>query len=606
MWKIKGKFCLINLLGNLEKSQALLLLFKTSRWSREKSVQNYKFIRSSFKDYKLLKDFKITLHYYLDSPNFIYMEKIEMNMLHINTQAFEDAQNVILTVLIDDSPKQNCEPLQIDMLKRILDLSTQIKIYAHIIDFNEAQLNLIKHLNLQSKVKVQNIAIFLDDTTQRCKLKLVQTVNLLEIPTDMPLTIRSESLRHIKRLIIRVNNEDNKIQLQDSLTLYPSFKFEISFIDCQKDSIIKAVNYYQKILQQYSSKVILHIDCSKIGYDQLISVFDYLQNNFSNLLIEYNSVNLNKQGIMYELIDSQYAQFLTFLEEKKKKIGGRLIIQQMYLKNMQDKSITLPKINQQIGNLNIYYQKQNKIHMEYFPYEKIESASFDLIKCDSKQFSKQEYFTSPTHLNILQISEATDSDWFDVIPAFLSCFTRHERLKSLNIKLPLRDYSSLKQYQIGNIYEWVAEFPNLIKLKLPFRNVTMRENIDSLQYMMQKLQTKLEFLQLYELPAELEADYLPLIDTNLIIVSACIILKVLKVLKMFILNPLFQINVAKKAYQQRMNPLKILIKHVSFLHGCKRTLIRQEKTKIVENLLNIEEYKSRVINRLKQQSSKCY
>ncbi|TNV73512.1 hypothetical protein FGO68_gene4495 [Halteria grandinella] len=126
MWKIKGKFCLINLLGNLEKIQAFLLLFKTAKWSRMLLISSFKFIKSI--DLKILKDLKITLHYSLNRPDCIQIERSELSRMQISTTAYTLAQNVIVKVLVVKWQNDTLVPLSVNNLREILELSTQVKI----------------------------------------------------------------------------------------------------------------------------------------------------------------------------------------------------------------------------------------------------------------------------------------------------------------------------------------------------------------------------------------------------------------------------------------------------------------------------------------------
>ncbi|TNV81451.1 hypothetical protein FGO68_gene17593 [Halteria grandinella] len=161
MWKIKGKFCLINLLTNLELCQAQTLLFKTSKWSRQQLVQGHSFIKRLCMDRKILKNYQINLLVAGGKPQDVRISLKELAKYQIAVEQSNLAENLTLNLqVVRYRTKDSDAKFPEAKLKTAIGLSTQVKV-TFIFPYLEKLKKILNMLTDLSNGKDLNLQIYL-------------------------------------------------------------------------------------------------------------------------------------------------------------------------------------------------------------------------------------------------------------------------------------------------------------------------------------------------------------------------------------------------------------------------------------------------------------
>ncbi|TNV73511.1 hypothetical protein FGO68_gene4494 [Halteria grandinella] len=384
-------------------------------------------------------------------------------------------------------------------------------------------------------------------------------------------------MKHIKHLVIQVRRDSSKIIIADSSSFNSSLKFDLVFKNMAQNVITHAINYFDGILDQHYSRIVLHPGFKYISLNEYPIILEALMNDFTKTALVIRQ--RTEPGCNNQLSGEEYSKFLTCLEETKQKYGDRFIIERLCFEKIVENGVSIPQHSLFTGNLELCSQNSEIRNQKYFKVMKVNCSIFDLSQRNCKQIKIKRQTPCPISMKIIYDSKSSNPYWGQVIPVFLKSFSNLQNLKCLKITLSKQNYAYLMKDVISKIYDLIGRFPNLIKLKLPFIE---RQGCGSMEYLLKMLpllKNKLEYLSLYELPTLLKCQF----DANLLIRAACAQLKVLKVFKIYIMNPLVKITIATEVYSNRMIPMKILVKQITKLNRNQLSIFCLDKESILIN-----------------------
>ncbi|TNV86359.1 hypothetical protein FGO68_gene10732 [Halteria grandinella] len=569
MWKISGKYCLINLLSNLEFSQAAQLLFRVSKWSRKQLISGYPIIKRICKDNKLLKDYTLHLNYFLDYPKDIYISDKDLARLIIDSETYKNAQNFIVNVSIDEN-LNNQVIFPTHHLKRALKLSTQLNInsiYQFFLNIEDALMELLQNPRHLSFNFSQHRHYF---NLKPHPFVIKRPIKILTLGSDTIIHLSKDIIKQIPNIIIRAKRNLNKIVIQESD--YPETQFTIVFLDPIKRIVTPILEYYKSLLQQKNIKIELQPTWDHIKSQDLTCLIRKLVNDHPKIAIAIN--HIDPTPCKSKIGDSNYGRYLNELQIRKKEIGDKFVIERTQLKSDVYDMGQIPTISEEVVKIECLFNEEIKLGALYcLNFEKVKQAKLDLTNC--KVLARQQSLVLPP----MQLSiNGPDQR----IMSLLKCYKSHKNLKILKILIPIQT----KTQDLNEIYSKISTFPALQQLTLPYTS----ESMPSLMQLLTSLSSTLQVIKLHQIESEFSSDSNELISTVVKHMSN------LKLFKLRITDKAFALHTIK-GLADRVTQLSVIVQM-----GDQRILVSDANTVVEGDVKQkwLGAYQSRSQSREKQ------
>ncbi|TNV80851.1 hypothetical protein FGO68_gene12779 [Halteria grandinella] len=473
MWKVTGKFCMINMLSTIDYLWVQLLLFKTSRQFRNCLAMWRDQIKALCIDESICES--LNLYYFENQRTVFFYHQIDKHAL--NRAIYLDLKiNLSLHISEGITSLKEYQRLEEIYARRLRVESLKVIGNYNVFEMLEPCLK----AQIKGLFGIKNLQMKLKLTQKPVNLKIYTLMSeglTLEINSS---TIKYFSVQEIVSLSafhIIVDSPETSIIFEDLSSKYTKIKFKVTFINPDLETFEQFYGNYYELFNNQNCTILLDIKEGNENEANVESILDIILNEMPqhvNAKIQYNSQAFN-------------SKYLGLFQQK---MQGRLEITELDLSQSQTYKQDLL-----VKSLNVWQQNDTSTNIldvaQISHFQISDQLSF---KIDSGVvFSLPKKIISPKSIQI-QIGKDCKNN-FSCIYSILRSLTELERIIELKIQIKTTFVVIQEELEaLKKVYSILSKCTNIQILDFPYIN--QREMIQQFQNVLDSMRNSLKSVKL--------------------------------------------------------------------------------------------------------------